>query len=502
MQIRIDEHVFDKYCSSETLARIVDYDSVSAMWSAVLKEHADDPAVSDRGVRTFAETEADAARVRGFLKSSGIDRGSRVALYMVNSYSFVCSFLGIVTSGASAVLLPPQLPQEAVFGCCMKYGASLLIFDEAGEEKAAFAAERGVKTASAASVLAQDASAPVCECGSKDPCVIIFTGGTSGKSKGALLSNGAVMRGVKNGCYGYEEVFSQRYFLILPLTHVFGLIRNLLTSLYTGSVLHICRNPKDMFREIAEFRPTILVLVPALAEMALALSKQFGKNMLGSSVKAIICGAATVSPYLVEEYHKLGIALYPGYGLTESANLVSGNPVSLRRPESVGFPYPEQELRIEDGELWLKGPNMMECYVQDDEENRAAYTDGWFRTGDLARVDEEGLLYITGRIKEVIVLPSGEKISPAELEAEFNRIPVIADSLVSLEDVLTLQVYPRAAEVKKLDAADVNSYITEKINEVNASLPSHARVSRIVIRTSDFARSPSMKILRDKNKPE
>ena len=111
-------------------------------------------------------------------------------------------------------------------------------------------------------------------------------------------------------------------------------------------------------------------------------------------------------------------------------------------------------------------------------------------------------MYITGRIKEVIVLPSGEKISPAELEAEFNRIPVIADSLVSLEDVLTLQVYPRAAEVKKLDAADVNSYITEKINEVNASLPSHARVSRIVIRTSDFARSPSMKILRDKNKPE
>ena len=98
-----------------------------------------------------------------------------------------------------------------------------------------------------------------------------------GKNKGALLSNQAVMRGVKNGCYGTYDVFGLKYLLVLPLTHVFGLIRNLLTSLYTGSTLFICKNNKDMFRDIAMFQPNILVLVPALAEMALNLSKQFNK---------------------------------------------------------------------------------------------------------------------------------------------------------------------------------------------------------------------------------
>src|SRR5699024_4929978 len=117
------------------------------------------------------------------------------------------------------------------------------------------------------------------------------------------------------------------------LTHVFGLIRNLMTSLYTGSTLFICRNNKDMFKDIAVFRPDILVLVPALAEMALGLSKQFGRNMLGDSLKTIICGAAFVPPYLIAEYKKLGVSLFPGYGLTESANLVSGNAETETKPD-------------------------------------------------------------------------------------------------------------------------------------------------------------------------
>ena len=185
---------------------------------------------------------------------------------------------------------------------------------------------------------------PVVCCDREDPCAVLFTGGTTGKSKGALLSHRALMAGTKNGCYGIRSVFGQRYFLVLPLTHVFGLIRNLMTSLYTGSTLYICRDTKNMFREMAAFRPTILVLVPALAEMALNLSRQFGRNLLGEEMKTIICGAAFVPPYLIREYKKLGISLFPGYGLTESANLVSGNPTPLEKPESVvkGRKYDER----------------------------------------------------------------------------------------------------------------------------------------------------------------
>ena len=335
------------------------------------------------------------------------------------------------------------------------------------------------------------------------PCTVVFTGGTTGKSKGAQLSHRAVLRGTKNGCYGIAEVFNQRYFQILPLTHVFGLIRTLLTSFYTGSSLFICRNNKDMFRDIAMHRPTVLVLVPALAELALNLSKQFGKNML-VDVKSIICGAAVVAPYLVKEYGKFGIKLYPGYGLTESANLVSGNPEAARKPESVGFIYDDIETKIVDGELWLKGPNMMDGYVNESEETANAYEDGWFKTGDLVRFDEEGFLFITGRKKEIIVLSNGENISPAEIETEFNALDCIQDSLVYASneggrEVLAIQVLPRAAVLKTLGVTDVESYIKEQINGVNKTLPSFKQVSKIIIRKEDFVRTPSMKIQRGKN---
>ena len=332
--------------------------------------------------------------------------------------------------------------------------------------------------------------------------MVMFTGGTTGKSKGVLLSNEAVMQGTVNGCYGYADVFFQRYLLILPLSHVFGLIRNLMTSLYTGSNLFICRDNKDMFRDIAVFKPTVMVMVPALAEMALNLSNKFGKNMLGDDLKTIICGAAPVAPYLVDAYHKKNIALLPGYGLTESANLVSGNPESVRLNESVGLMFPNQEYRIEDGELWLRGRNMLTSYVGEDVPD--AFSDGWFRTGDLARVDDEGYLYITGRIKEIIVLQSGENVSPAEVEVHFNALDFVQDSQV-FEDVndrgasiLALEIVPRKTVLDALSLDDPNAYMMQKLEEVNHTLPEYCQVSRIEIRKEDFARSPSMKIVRYK----
>ena len=245
----------------------------------------------------------------------------------------------------------------------------------------------------------------------------------------------------------------------------------------------------------------MLVLVPALADMALSLSRKFGRNMLGDDLKYIICGAAAVSPYLIQEYPKMGISLLAGYGLTESANLVSGNPESQRKPESVGIPYPHQQLRIEDGELWLKGDNMMDCYVGDEAETAAAYTDGWFRTGDLARIDEDGFLYITGRIKEIIVLPNGENVSPAEVEARFNEPAFIRDSQV-FEDVtesgahiLALEVVPRMEALAGVKG-DPKEIIVSTLQKINDSLPPYQRVSRIVVRDTDFERTPSMKIKR------
>ena len=497
-----NREIWRKYTSEENFGRIRDMESVSEMWRFCAAEYAELTAISDNGTEySFARLEEEAARMRSVLGGESA-RGKRVALLIPNSFSFVRAYIAAVTLGCTAVVLPAHLDDKSVYGCCMKFGVSKLVYAPELEEKTALAARLDPALELISAETVGEESLPAADVEGSEGCVIMFTGGTTGKSKGALLSNTAVMQGTVNGCYGVPEPFGQRYLLILPLSHVFGLIRNLMTSLYTGSTLFICRSNKDMFRDVAVFRPTIMVMVPALAEMALSLSKKFGRNMLGEDLKVIICGAAAVAPYLVGEYHRLGITLLPGYGLTESANLVSGNPESLSRPESVGLMFPNQEYRIEDGELWLKGLNMMDGYVGEDEAE--AYCDGWFRTGDLVRVDEDGYLYITGRIKEIIVLPSGENISPAELEARFNALACVQDSQVFEaenelgQSVLALEVVPRMTELGSLPPEEMHAFVISELEKVNASLPSFQRVSKISVRDRDFDRTPSMKIARYK----
>ena len=139
-------------------------------------------------------------------------------------------------------------------------------------------------------------------------------------------------------------------------------------------------------------------------------------------------------------------------------------------------------------------------YIGEDEETAASYQDGWFKTGDLVRIDEEGFLFITGRKKEIIVLPSGENISPAEIEAEFNALDCVQDSLVQEKDgALVIQILPRMTALTALGVQDVEQYIKDEVSKVNATLPSFKRVGKVTVRTSDFLRSPIMKILRDKN---
>lgn len=493
--------IWSGYTDKETFERIRDMDSVSEMWKMCAEEYGENIAVTDNGnTYSYSELDKDAAKFRTHF--AGMKKGERIGILVPNSYEFIRAYLAVTTLGLTAVIIPCGLPEEAVGGCCMKFGVKKLVYSP-GLSK-----DTGKITKVAPALLLINAedlperSAPAADVSAGDPCVIMFTGGTTGRSKGVQLGNAAVMQGTVNGCYGYKEVFEQRYLLVLPLSHVFGLIRNLMTSLYTGSNLFICRDNKDMFRDCAVFQPTMLVMVPALVEMALNLSARFGRNMLGDKIRTIICGAAPVAPYLVEECHKKGIALLPGYGLTESANLVSGNPDSINHSDSVGLMFPNQEYLIQDGELWLRGRNMLDGYIGEADEE--AYTDGWFRTGDLARVDEDGFLYITGRIKEVIVLQSGENVSPAEVEAHFNALDLVQDTQV-FEDVndqgkqiLALEVLPRMSVLASRGIEDVKAYMMQELEKVNRSLPGYCRVSRIVIREQDFERSPSMKIVRYK----
>jgi len=498
--------IFDKYTDAETLSKIVDYSTVGEMWAHSVATYPNNVAIDGAQRATFAQLDQMAAHFRTVLVQNGVQQGDRVGILMPNCLDFVKAFLAVTTLGAVAVLLPAHLDEATIFGCSMKFGLKALVYFEAFAPKLGLLANRNPACKQIAGTQSADVPTPCTQLEGTHPAAVLFTGGTTGRSKGALLSHQALMRGTKNGCYGIKDVFEQRYVLVLPLTHVFGLVRNLLTCLYTGSTLYLCQNNKDLFRDVAIFKPSIMILVPALAEMALNLSKQFGRNMWGDSMKTIICGAATVAPYLVKEYASFGITLLPGYGMTETANLVSGNAEASTNPESVGFVYPGMEWRVVDGELWLKGPNMMDGYVGDEEENKLSYCDGWFKTGDLVRFDDKGFLYITGRKKEVIVLPTGENVSPAEVENHFYAIDEVQDCLV-YEQIyddgtwsLVLEVLPRPAVVAKYPQEQVEAILKQKIAEVNAKLPSFEKINKVIVRTTDFVRSPSMKIVRGQNK--
>lgn len=486
---------FRKYTDGETFAKITNYDTLSDMWRATLEQYATLPALETGDLcLTYNDLEKRAAEIRAAINLQVSNDKTRIALLAENSVEFVSAFIAIVTSGHSALILPTALADASIKGCCLKYGASAILYSQSLESKTVDLPD-SFPTINIESAVNE--SDPIKECNRNDECVLMFTSGTEGISKVAILSHEAVMQGTVNGCYGYNDVFEQKYILVLPMFHVFGLIRNLLTGLYTGSHLYICHSNKDLFRDIASFKPTMFVTVPAIVELGLNLSKRFNRNMFGADMKTIISGAAPVAPYLVNECAKMGINLCPGYGLTESANLVSGNPESLSKPESVGLPFPNQELRIVNGELWFRGANRMIGYA--DADSTDSFVDDWFCTGDLAHFDEDGFLYITGRCKEIIVLSNGENISPAEIEAEFNKLDFVQDSQVyedinsSGEHILVLEIV-----LRMIDSADDNNTYMTQLQEVNHTLPSYKRINHIIIRDTDFERSPSMKIIRYK----
>ena len=502
----IDKNNFEQYTNIEDLKKLKLYETIPTFLDHIEEEYGDLVAVaSSEKEITYKELASDVKKVGTVLKNNDIKVKTNVGVICDNNYDFVKASLGIMAYGAVATLLPVQLDDKTIFGCCMKYQLACLFYEAALEEKIEFAKKMApnVKFVKIEKFDVAETNYNY-EINKKDPACIVLTGGTTGKSKGAILSHLAVMTGTLNGTYGYEGVFNQVYYSIMPLTHVFGLIRNLFTSLYTGSKIYFCQDKRTMFKEIKEVKPTILILVPALAEIFLNLTKQFGKGFIGGELKTIICGGASVPPYLVLEYPKLGVNLLPGYGLTETANLVSGNPLGNKKPTSVGLPYANQELKIVDGELWLKGDNLLDGYFAEPEENATAFVDGWFKTGDLVEIDEDGFLYIVGRIKEIIVLANGENVSPAHIETKINTLEFIQDSLVTLvknefgAEILQAEVILRPMIMAQLNVENPQKLVEEEIEKINAALFDYEKISKVVIRTEDFQRSPSMKIIRPK----
>ena len=498
----------ERFTSKETAQKMKKFSCISEMADHIFEEYKEKIALVDNGIEyTYSDIEKKVGAIINALNENGIKEGDKVGIFYPNSADFVIAAMAVTSYGAVVVALPYHLDEKTLYGCTLKFQISALIYDSMSEEKVELAYKLNSNLKKILSDKIADGFAPSNKVSPDAPCAIVFTAGTTGQSKGALLSHKAILAGTMNGCMGFRDydVFGQRYFLVLPLTHIFGYVRNMMTALYTGSSMYICRDTKNMFREIPTYNPTIMIMVPALAEMALGLTKMLGTKILGNSLKHIVAGAAVVAPRLAKEYNKLGVTLLAGYGLTESANLVTGNPDTLENPTSVGFLYPNQEIKVVDGELWLKGDNVFTEYYNDPEETAKSFEDGYFKTGDLVKFDDNGYMYIVGRIKDIIVLSSGENVAPEELESKFREIDCVRDCLIykgtneSGNEALIFEMTPRMDVIKELGIEDVGAYCTQKVTEVNNTLLNYQKVSKIIIRTEDFERTPSMKIKRPKN---
>ena len=454
------------------------------------------PAIADdEHALNYIELYENVGKRIQLLDSLGIPAKAHVAILSRNNVDAMCWLLAVPSSDRVVMMLPNMLTAEGLKAIVERYDIDALVV-----EKCFSSLAEGLSVHLIDAADTGETAAPMAKVEKDTVAAIYLTGGTSGKSKGVVLSHGALMRGTKNGAYrpkGYA--FTRSTILMLPLSHIFGTITSFLTSIFTGTEVHGCNDVKSGIMSIPRIRPTHLVLVPGIVEIIFNIAKMKGAEFLGD-IAAIQCGGAPVSKKLVTEAKGYGIDLYPGYGLTEGANLTSANASTEEKPFSVGMVYPEQEYKIVDGELWIRGDNVMVGYYKDPEATSEVLTeDGWLKTADLVSIDDDGFLHITGRKDNLIILSNGENVSPEEVEGAFYQSDLIQDCLVrkgkaNEQEVLEIEILPVPGILQKYGLEESDRLIRDEVKKINDTLPSFKQVSKITIRTEDFKRTGSLKI--------
>lgn len=484
------------------MQELLDYD---------LKEFSDCVAISWlNNKRTYKELINDIALTRKLLLNKGLKKKMNVGLVFKNDYNFVKTFFAVTTLGAVAVLIPPVLPSQALLGSFKKFETSIVIFGEEAEktinEIKEFPKDITLISYTDLNANLKEKAPANKDVKTSDPAAILFTGGTTGTPKGAVLSHCALLRGSYNGCFAGGQIFFNNYMVLIPFFHVFGLVRNLLTSMNTGSNIYLVKENMRFFEEVKYAKPNIMVVVPSLANLIYSTVVQYGKEAVGGRLEWIIAGGAYVTPETIKNLRSVGIKCCPGYGLTESANLVAGSLFYNEKPDSVGVVYPEQEVKIVKGEIWIKGDNLFDGYYKDETETKFVMSkDGYMKTGDLGRFDKDGLLYIVGRSKNIIVLDNGENISPEALENALDNNPLVNSSLI-YEDknsqgrgIIATKIFPNYIALKKMGINNPNKAMQDVVDKVNADMPPYMKISKVIVLKEDFKRSGSLKIIRKAN---
>jgi malonyl-CoA/methylmalonyl-CoA synthetase len=403
---------------------------------------------------SYKKLNQDSNRMANTFLNRGVTKGDRVILYLEKSLAFTIAHCALQKIGAIGVPLNPGFKQSEMEYLLEDTQATLVL---SGPEQEAIIKEidPGLTTIVIHTERPyQDCnffnsapdSMPRIEIKPEDPGLIIYTSGTTGKPKGAILTQGNLVHDARNIITIWEITESDVVFHALPLFHVHGLCFELHTALMAGA--HIIMldkfSPEEVIKVLTkskgEYVCTLFMAVPAIYSK---LMDYVGERKHGfEHIRLWTSGSA---PLLIKDFKKIkrifGKEPVEREGMTETGMNFS-NPVrGVRKPGSIGLPLPNLEVRIVDpetlvdvvpgqtGEIWLKGPAITPGYWRKSEETGKAFEKGWFKSGDLGRVDEDGYYYLTDRIKHIII-SGGENISPKEVEAVINQVEGVAESSV------------------------------------------------------------------------
>lgn len=386
------------------------------------------------------------------------------------------------------------------------------------------------------------------EINAEEMSIMLFTSGTTSKSKVVALSH-------KNICSNLMDigsiidVTSEDVLLsILPIHHVFECTVGFLFSLYKGAQTVFCDGLRHVVENLKEYNVTVMACVPAIYERTfMNIKKQIerqGKleeileneekyknasmeqrkevfkeihNMIGGKVKLFISGAAALDPKIEEKYRLLGINIVQGYGLTETSPVVAIGTNKYYKTGSIGKTVPSVEAKIVNandegiGELIVRGPSIMLGYFNNKKATNEAIKDEWFYTGDLARIDEEGYIYICGRKKSVIVLKNGKNIFPEEMENLVNKIEGVEESFVfgkkQSEDKNDIKINVKIVfnreiikDVYKVEAdEEIHDVLASKIKEINKTMPKYKAIKGIILTEEPLIKTTTNKIKRQDN---
>jgi len=440
--------------------------------------------------------------------------GATIGVLGENSYEWMVVHAAIVFSGATVTPVDANLTAVEIADRLKFVKAPALVYSSLYEEKAHEVARLcpGLGTGGfgtrktdsyvehARKELAADPSQSLWNAGhlgfptDTHTSMLVFTSGTTSEPRGAELTVAAMETFCSWGCDCLPMKPGDRSLMLLPLHHIFGVCVTYF-MLSRGVALGVCPDFRRIYDAVERFRANYMFLVPALAEILAQKIQQRGNSAeeaLGQPIDWILIGGAALPRRTYEHLTMLGVKMLTGYGLTETCAAYSITPV-------VGDPHvgaqgrvsqaPGVETKVSpDGELMIKGPCVMKGYYRQPEKTAAVLDpDGWYHTGDIGRIDADGFVWIEGRASRTIILSSGKKIAPEELEEKLLSLPGILEAVVSGEGEsrdIRAEVFASVSEASAIKV----------IGELNVTLPVYKRIKTIVVRKEPFPRTSSGKI--------